>query len=76
MRCVVIHQVIPSMCGDPSFHFSFNADRLLESGHRRGLAIISTFGAAGSLAVIMLWVYYVSLIMLYRAEITPQPYRL
>jgi len=39
-------------------------------------AIMSTFGAAGSLAVILLWVYYVSLIMLYGAEITHQLYRL
>lgn len=39
-------------------------------------AIMSTFGAAGSLAVILLWVYYVSLIMLYGAEITHQMYRL
>ncbi len=39
-------------------------------------AVMSTFGAAGSLAVILLWVYYVSLIMLYGAEITHQLYRL
>lgn len=39
-------------------------------------AVISTFGAAGSLAVILVWVYYVSLIMLYGAEITYQLYRL
>lgn len=39
-------------------------------------AVISTFGAAGSLAVILVWVYYVSLIMLYGAEITHQLYRL
>ena len=32
----------------------------------------STFGAAGSLAVVLVWVYYVSLIMLYGAEITYQ----
>jgi len=32
----------------------------------------NTFGAAGSLAVILVWVYYVSLIMLYGAEITYQ----
>jgi membrane protein len=38
-------------------------------------AVMSTFGAAGSLAVILLWVYYVSLIMLYGAEITRQLYR-
>jgi membrane protein len=36
----------------------------------------STFGAAGSLAVILVWVYYVSLIMLYGAEITFQLHRL
>lgn len=39
-------------------------------------AVLSTFGAAGSLAVILLWVYYVSLIMLYGAEITHQLHRL
>ncbi|MBT9566709.1 MAG: YihY/virulence factor BrkB family protein [Thiobacillus sp.] len=39
-------------------------------------ATLSTFGAAGSLAVILLWVYYVSLIMLYGAEITHQLHRL
>lgn len=38
--------------------------------------VLSTFGAAGSLAVILLWVYYVSLIMLYGAEITHQLHRL
>ncbi len=38
--------------------------------------ISSTFGAAGSLAVILVWVYYVSLIMLYGAEITYQLNRL
>ncbi|MCB1957770.1 MAG: YihY/virulence factor BrkB family protein [Rhodocyclaceae bacterium] len=31
-----------------------------------------TFGAAGSLAVILVWVYYVALIMLYGAELTYQ----
>jgi len=36
----------------------------------------STFGAAGSLAVILVWVYYVSLILLYGAEITYQINRL
>lgn len=39
-------------------------------------SIGSTFGAAGSLAVILVWVYYVSLIMLYGAEITFQLNRL
>ena len=39
-------------------------------------AITNTFGAAGSLAVILLWVYYVSLVMLYGAEITLQLHRL
>lgn len=39
-------------------------------------ATLSTFGAAGSLAVLLLWVYYVSLIMLYGAEITHQLHRL
>lgn len=32
----------------------------------------ATFGAAGSLAIVLLWVYYVSLIMLYGAEVTLQ----
>lgn len=36
----------------------------------------STFGAAGSLAVILVWVYYVSLILLYGSEITYQLNRL
>lgn len=36
----------------------------------------STFGAAGSLAVILVWVYYVSLILLYGSEITYQLDRL
>ena len=35
-------------------------------------SISSTYGAAGSLAVILVWVYYVSLIMLYGAEVTYQ----
>jgi membrane protein len=39
-------------------------------------AVTSTFGAAGSLAVILLWVYYVSLIMLYGAEVTRQLQRI
>ena len=39
-------------------------------------AVANTFGAAGSLAVILVWVYYVSLIMLYGAEITRQLHRL
>lgn len=39
-------------------------------------AIASTYGAAGSLAVILIWVYYVSMIMLYGAEITRQLQRL
>ncbi|MHB1215947.1 MAG: YihY/virulence factor BrkB family protein [Thiobacillus sp.] len=39
-------------------------------------AIANTYGAAGSLAVILVWVYYVSLIMLYGAEITRQLQRL
>lgn len=39
-------------------------------------AIANTFGAAGSLAVILIWVYFVSLIMLYGAEITRQLHRL
>lgn len=38
--------------------------------------INSTFGAAGSLAVILVWVYYVSLILLYGAEITFQLHRI
>ncbi|MCB1909939.1 MAG: YihY/virulence factor BrkB family protein [Rhodocyclaceae bacterium] len=38
--------------------------------------ISATYGAAGSLAVILVWVYYVSLIMLYGAEITFQLDRL
>jgi len=38
--------------------------------------IDSAFGAAGSLAVILVWVYYVSLILLYGAEITFQLDRL
>ncbi|MCB1900243.1 MAG: YihY/virulence factor BrkB family protein [Rhodocyclaceae bacterium] len=32
----------------------------------------ATFGAAGSLAVVLVWVYYVALIMLYGAEVTYQ----
>jgi len=32
----------------------------------------ATYGAAASLAVVLLWVYYVSLIMLYGAEVTYQ----
>jgi membrane protein len=39
-------------------------------------AFASTYGAAGSLVVILVWVYYVSLIMLYGAEITRQLHRL
>ncbi len=39
-------------------------------------AIANTYGAAGSLAVILIWVYYVSMIMLYGAEITRQLQRL
>ncbi len=39
-------------------------------------ALSTTFGAAGSLAVILVWVDYVALIMLYGAEITRQLYRL
>lgn len=39
-------------------------------------AVSSAFGAAGSLAVILVWVYYVSLVMLYGAEITLQLHRL
>lgn len=39
-------------------------------------ALATTFGAAGSLAVILVWVYYVALIMLFGAEITRQLYRL
>lgn len=35
-------------------------------------ALGSTFGAAGSFAVLLVWVYYVSLIVLYGAEITFQ----
>ena len=34
--------------------------------------ISATYGAAGSLAVILVWVYYVALIMLYGAEVTFQ----
>ncbi len=39
-------------------------------------AIVNTFGAAGSLAVVLVWVYFVSLIMLYGAEFTRQLHRL
>lgn len=39
-------------------------------------AVSSAFGAAGALAVILVWVYYVSLVMLYGAEITLQLHRL
>ena len=35
-------------------------------------SVASTYGAAGSLALILIWVYYVSLIMLYGAELTFQ----
>ena len=34
--------------------------------------VSATFGAAGSLAIVLIWVYYVSLIMLYGAELTLQ----
>lgn len=39
-------------------------------------ALANTYGAAGSLAVILVWVYFVSMIMLYGAEITRQLQRL
>ena len=39
-------------------------------------SIATTYGAAGSLAMILIWVYYVSLIMLYGAELTFQLNRL
>lgn len=35
----------------------------------------STFGAAGSLAILLVWVYYVSLVLLYGAEMTLQMHR-
>ncbi|NMG64726.1 hypothetical protein GPA19_07170 [Azoarcus indigens] len=38
-------------------------------------SVSTTFGAAGSLAVILVWVYYVSMILLYGAEVTRQLHR-
>jgi membrane protein len=54
----------------------FEVGKWVVGGYMGRSGISSTFGAAGSLAVILVWVYYVSLIMLYGAEVTYQLDRL
>lgn len=48
----------------------FSAGRFLIAFYLANTATASTYGAAGSLVLLLLWVYYSSLIMLYGAAVT------
>lgn len=48
----------------------FSAGRFLIALYLANTATASTYGAAGSLVLLLLWVYYSSLIMLYGAAVT------
>jgi membrane protein len=50
--------------------FLFHVGKILIGIYLGHATVASTFGAAGSLAVLLVWIYYTAQIVLYGAEVT------